>query len=170
MAFTAPYGDFDCKIEGNNKIEESITTSFNQSFARSFISNHGLGVRAICIQVDDVFEAHSRMINNGAKSVLDPVKVDIDNNGHIFSLAEVEIYGDVVLRLIDRHNVDKIFLPNYKMIPSIETEVNPFAFLNNCSDTDSLFGLKRFDHIVGNLWSLQPTVQILKQVTVSFYR
>lgn len=70
--------------------------------------------------------------------------------------AETVLYGDVVLRLVNSQNFSGKFLPNFADVAQREGQVKPFNY-----------GLKKFDHIVGNLWTLQPTMDNIKKATVS---
>lgn len=67
--------------------------------------------------------------------------------------AEVVLYGDVTLRLINTKNFRGKFLPNF-----IDVATN--------LDTKFDYGIKKFDHIVGNLFTLQPTMDHIKNMTV----
>lgn len=155
MIFTAPY---------SHEIKKYSNQSFTNPFpgydidiALSFLSKHGMGVRAIAIEVDDVNFAHGVMTEYGGVSHLNPTRViDEKGNGYI-DLAEVYLYGDVVLRLLDIKNFNGPFLPNFRSIEKNNLLPNPGFQLN--------YKLNRFDHIVGNLWSLQPRLNQIKSMT-----
>eukprot|EP01035_Chromulina_nebulosa_P017833 gene17833-23445_t len=123
FAFTAPY---------SNQLKNITNDSqFNSSYANDFIRNHGLAVRAVAIEVEDVYKSYETIISNGGISALEPRRIiDSNNRGH-YDIAEIKLYGDVVLRLISL----------------------------------SYFGIRSFDHIVGNLWSIQPTMAYLQNIT-----
>ena len=70
--------------------------------------------------------------------------------------AEINLYGDVILRLVNSQNYGGKFLPNFVNIKEKTGQLKAFDY-----------GLKKFDHIVGNLWTLQPTMDNIKKFTVS---
>lgn len=142
MLFSAPYNNL-------NSTKEGIIPGFHSDTATLFCQKHGLGVRAIAIEVDDVYTSYNTMIQNGGKSNLLPQCIR-DSDGYI-DIAEIFLYGDVVLRLINSKNYNGIFLPKFSPVSS--------------SKKTSTYGIERFDHIVGNLWSLQPTTSLLKTMT-----
>ncbi|CAI9782303.1 unnamed protein product [Fraxinus pennsylvanica] len=87
--FTAPYS---ASISAPSS---AAIPSFSASNHHSFTSTHGLAVRAIGIEVQDAFSAFSMAVSRGAKPISPPVVL---GNNEI-ALAEVHLYGDVVLRL-----------------------------------------------------------------------
>jgi 4-hydroxyphenylpyruvate dioxygenase len=155
MLFTAPYN-----ISSSSATSSATSSSSSSSLplpgfdclkASDFFIKHGLGVKAVCIEVNDVYQAYETIISNKGTSVLPPQRVN-DNDiakGYI-DIAEVSLYGDVVLRLINSAGFKGKFLPNFNDIN------NPL---------DNSYGLTRFDHIVGNLWALQPKMASLKEIT-----
>jgi len=147
MVFTAPYSA--------SQQRESPAThplpNYNTSFATHFITKHGLGVRAVAISVPDVLAAFNAMTPNGALTVLTPTRIiDQFGRGHA-DIAEVVLYGDTVLRLVNTQHFHGHFLPNFG-------DSNPL-------DCVGRFGLRRFDHIVGNVWSLKPHVNYIKRLS-----
>lgn len=157
MLFTAPY-----QQSSDQSSNSSSVPSFSRDRAVAFHLTHGLGVCAVAIEVDDVAASYKTLVSNGAKPVFAPnTCVDQAGRGHA-DFAEVELYGDVVLRLLNVDAFQGSFLPNFEdVMPAISS-------LKSTSGKNShigRFGLFRFDHIVGNLWSLQPRVQELVQQT-----
>lgn len=71
-------------------------------------------------------------------------------------LAEVVLYGDVVFRILSTKNFKGKFLPNFQDVVMNPDHVKKFDY-----------GIKKFDHIVGNLFTLQPTMDHIKNMTVS---
>jgi len=131
---------------------------YNPNDAMKFFQLHGLGVRAIGILVDNVQEAYSTMIANGAISSQPPYTI-IDKYGLGWSeMAEIQLYGDVVLRLINKDNYEGIFLPNFQDLADVSKD--------NMNQRGR-YGIERFDHIVGNVWSLPKTLEYMKSITVS---
>lgn len=170
MVFTAPYGDANNQASISTD-SHNIVSKYNQTFARNFIIKHGLAVRAICIEVRDVTKAYDNMISNGAVSVYEPSQISNTETGEMFQIAEISIYGDVVLRLISTNAKKNGFLPHYSAMPCNDISEIPYFLSNDNTQSTSndagLYGIRKFDHIVGNLWSLQPTTDLLKNITVS---
>lgn len=142
MLFSAPYNNL-------NATKDGIAPGFHSDTATLFFQKHGLGVRAIAVEVEDVFASYNIMTQNGGKSNIFPQCIR-DSDGYI-DIAEIFLYGDVVLRLINSKNYNGIFLPKFTPVSS--------------GARSPTYGIERFDHIVGNLWSLQPTTALLKSMT-----
>lgn len=83
----------------------------------------------------------------------------IDKNRELGSieLAEVVLYGDVVFRILSTKKFKGKFLPNFQ-----DVAINPDHKMRKFD-----YGIKKFDHIVGNLFTLQPTMDHIKNITVS---
>jgi 4-hydroxyphenylpyruvate dioxygenase len=130
--FTAPYA------HGVDAATASLP-SFSAPAARRFAADHGLAVRAIGLRVADAEDAFSASVAAGARPAFEPVELGLG-----FRLAEVELYGDVVLRYVSYpDSEDAPFLPGFENVS------NPGALD---------YGLRRFDHIVGNVPELAPWV------------
>jgi 4-hydroxyphenylpyruvate dioxygenase len=157
FVFTSPYGDINNAVT-YEKIR--CIPGFQPSLARDFIVRHGLGVRAVAIEVQNVTHAYEMLISNGGVSVLSPhiwEEDDEQNKGYV-SIAEVQLYGDTVLRLINLDHFHGTFLPYFQSMT-----------LSNKKKTPDMgfFGINRIDHVVGNLWELAPVVQRIQNMTVS---
>lgn len=150
MIFTAPYGDIGSK----NIIDSNANLKFDPSIARNFITNHGLGVRAIAIEVSNVQDAYDIILSRGGVSVTSPYTIN-DTMG-IAKIAEISLYGDTVLRLINTDSYHGEFLPGFSTIGNNKTINRDFHF-------------QRFDHIVGNVWELAPVRNYIKKITVNKY-
>lgn len=149
--FTAPYSP---TISSSSS--PSIPT-FDFSACRSFCFSHGLAVRSIAIEVEDAEHAFSSSVADGAKPSSPPTLLD----GRAV-LAEVQLYGDVVLRYISYKTEQEQggdsdpgswFLPGFE--PMDETSSYPLLD----------FGIRRLDHAVGNMPVLTPVVNYLKGFT-----
>lgn len=96
----------------------------------------------------DAAEAHQVAIANGGVSVVAPEEVNDKASGDKALLAEVQAYGDVVLRFVsgagDRHH-----LPGFV---SVERE-------------GPTFGLQRIDHCFGNVPDMSAVVQQIMAIT-----
>lgn len=152
MLFTAPY-----LIPGTSDLWNSSCSffpGFDAKTASNFTACHGLGVRAVAVEVDDVDESFRSIIAHGGKAVMSPrTMFDKNGRGHAV-VAEIVLYGDAVLRLINTDNFKGNFLPNFE--DTVDTRAQKVG----------RFGIQRFDHIVGNVWKLAPVVDYLKAITV----
>ncbi|KAK2377700.1 4-hydroxyphenylpyruvate dioxygenase [Trifolium repens] len=129
----------------------SIPT-FDATTCFSFSASHGLAVRAVAVEVDDAELAFTTSVNHGAIPASSPV--NLDNRG---KLAEVRLYGDVVLRYISYNNPNQN--PNNWFLPGFE----PVSESSSHSSLD--FGIRRLDHAVGNVPELSSAVNYLKEFT-----
>uniref|UniRef100_A0A0E0CG85 4-hydroxyphenylpyruvate dioxygenase n=1 Tax=Oryza meridionalis TaxID=40149 RepID=A0A0E0CG85_9ORYZ len=136
--FTAPYG-------GDGAATASIP-SFSAAAARRFAADHGLAVRAVALRVADAADAFRASVAAGARPAFQPADL-----GGGFGLAEVELYGDVVLRFVSYPDG-----PDAPFLPGFEGVSNPGA-------VD--YGLRRFDHVVGNVPELAPVAAYISGFT-----
>ena len=171
MLFTAPYG-LGTSREFPGK-SSSPFPGFDPSAVQQFHSKHGLAVKAVAIEVSDVQASFDAMIQNGGVSVTPPCEMRDElpllllqsdtttppPTTGVVKFAELTLYGDVILRLVDTSKYSGSFLPNFQSV----CEGN-LAKLQGRRGSNN-FGLTRFDHIVGNLWSLEPTLARLKAMT-----
>ena len=144
--FTAPYSPSLSAGETRTSATASIP-SFDHVSCRSFFSSHGLGVRAVAIEVEDAESAFSISVANGAVPSSPPNVL----NGAV-TIAEVKLYGDVVLRYVSYHNGAVNFLPGFESV----------------DDTSSFpldYGIRRLDHAVGNVPELGPALTYLAGFT-----
>jgi 4-hydroxyphenylpyruvate dioxygenase len=99
------------------------------------INNHGDGVKAIALMVDDATSAHYETTQRGGKSFMKPTTLK-DNDGEII-MSGIHTYGDTVHLFIERKNYKGCFMPGYR----------PWKSAFNPADT----GLQYVDHCVGNV-------------------
>ena len=109
-------------MSGNTEIEEHIT-------------KHGDGVKVIALWVDDATKAWEETTKRGAKSYMEPTKIE-DKNGVVIR-SGIHTYGDTVHVFVERKNYNGIFLPSFE---KWESSYNPEPI-----------GLKYIDHMVGNV-------------------
>ena len=109
-------------MSGNTEIEEHIT-------------KHGDGIKVIALWVDDATRAWEETTKRGAKSYMEPAKME-DENGLVIH-SGIHTYGDTVHVFIERKNYNGIFLPGFK---KWESTYKPEST-----------GLKYIDHMVGNV-------------------
>lgn len=178
MIFTSP----NLVTESNTK-KESITTlspsllnrkdipfsDFNTTASVDFVLRHGLGVRTIGIDVNDVLKSFQSITSHGGQPLIYPkmvaekdVKKSSSSDGYII-YCEILLYGDVVLRLIERKSYQGLFLPNYCSIDDETKNHHRNDMVQMTGWTD--FGLKRFDHIVGNVWNLSESESYVQNMT-----
>ena len=148
MLFTAPYNASSCPAAGPNA---ECFPGFKPETAHTFCLQHGLGVRAIAIEVSDVAASYASMMGSGGLGVLPPRTVRDSRGRGTMDIAEVSLYGDVVLRLVSTVGFTGAFLPNFEDVQRRRP--------------DGGYGITRFDHVVGNLWTLQPTISRIKRMT-----
>ncbi|KAM7251995.1 hypothetical protein ACFE04_023878 [Oxalis oulophora] len=143
--FTAPYSPSISTATATAAIP-----TFNHNVCQSFSTKHGLGVRAIALEVDDAAAAFNISVENGARPAAEPVVVG-DGGACI---AEVQLYGDAVLRYIsfngDKEKFSLSFMPRFEIIE----DYFPVDF-----------GIRRLDHAVGNVHELGSAVSYVKQFT-----
>eukprot|EP00804_Cyclotella_cryptica_P009673 CCRYP_011222-RA/>CCRYP_011222-RA protein AED:0.02 eAED:-0.02 QI:0/-1/0/1/-1/1/1/0/464 len=129
---------------------------YDAGFAHEFYSKHGLAVRAVGIAVENVTQAYLNAVENGAVSVLEPTVVPSHCGGKECAMAEIQLYGDVVLRFVnfvgEEQNDDEFQTldgsesSNTPFLPHLA----PYPLRNNRPN----YGLTRLDHTVGNVPNL----------------
>ncbi|XP_077244473.1 4-hydroxyphenylpyruvate dioxygenase [Tasmannia lanceolata] len=145
--FTAPYSPSICTLQSPPNYDTATLPSFSATTAHRFSASHGLAVRAIAIQVHDATSAFHVSVAHGAKPSTPPV----DLSGEA-TLAEVHLYGDVVLRYISFKNPN----PNFQFLPGFEA-------MESYQPLD--YGIRRLDHAVGNVADLAEAVAYVKGFT-----
>lgn len=139
---------------------------FSSKRINRFISQHGTGVGVVALTVSDVEASYASLLSGGARSVAQP-HIGSDKQGSVM-MAEVVLYGDTVLRLVDNSHFHGTFLPNFH-----DVEVN-----NNNKNSSSVFdvrrrvwrdfGLRKLDHVVGNVPNLASATKYIKRMTVRY--
>ena len=153
-----------------------------------FYSQHGLGVRAVGVEVKDATTAYQNAVANGAVGVLEPAIVPSfgntnGDNAQECHMAEVELYGDVVLHLVSFHTMEKQAensndATNNKDTTTIENKSNsqttptttPFLphlapYPQTSTTKKQTYGLTRLDHTVGNVPDLLATQTYIQSFT-----
>ena len=143
FVFTAPYG-----VESGGSRGEAPHPGHEGRAMMRFFEKHGLAARAVGVRVKDARAAYEEAVKRGARGVLAPTVLThtVDDGcvkgGQV--IAEIELYGDVVLRFVNATDgFDGDFLCNYSA-----TRDAP----------DVSYGLQRLDHAVGNVHDLIETV------------
>tara|TARA_B100002052_G_C15864971_1_gene591882 strand:+ start:343 stop:1482 length:1140 start_codon:yes stop_codon:yes gene_type:complete len=119
-----------------DKIRIILTTPMSgNTEIENHILKHGDGVKVIALWVDNATKAWEETTKRGAKSYMEPSKLE-DENGVVIR-SGIHTYGDTVHVFVERHNYDGIFLPGFE---KWDSTYNP-----------SSIGLKYIDHMVGNV-------------------
>jgi 4-hydroxyphenylpyruvate dioxygenase len=167
--FTAPYS--------SNASDASDTSApfphYNGQEAFDFICKHGQAVRAIGINVGDVEKSFNTLVERGAKPVTAPSRITDKSSLGYADYAEINIYGDVVLRLINTDNYEGRFFPNFADCEAVQKPTLLTSYQRDEGEGRESgaaselvdYGFVRFDHVVGNLWQLEPTLSQLKSIT-----
>jgi 4-hydroxyphenylpyruvate dioxygenase len=100
------------------------------------VQQHGDGVKAIALTVDDAEEAWRATTKRGAKSVQEPTRIS-DNDGEV-KLASIATYGETVHTFVERRQYRGVFLPGYVPVNKRDRVSRPA-------------GLLHIDHMVGNV-------------------
>jgi 4-hydroxyphenylpyruvate dioxygenase len=95
---------------------------------------HGDGVKAIGLRVRDVAAAMAAVRERGA-TVVQPATTIEDEHGRLRTGA-IRVYGDTIIRFVDRKDYKGVFAPNYVAMEGV---------------TGRSVGLAAIDHIVGNV-------------------
>jgi 4-hydroxyphenylpyruvate dioxygenase len=141
--------------------------NFSPAGAHQFFAKHGMAVRAVGLEVKDAQAAFDNSVSNGARPVMKPTFVPTchgqEKKGQTASgcyMAEVALYGDVVLRYLSFPDAESISSPNI-----------PLPFLPHLSPMEGkmaerkTFGLRRIDHAVGNVPNLFETLKEVSAFT-----
>lgn len=137
--------------QGDAKIVLSAPYSPSSEMA-SHQMIHGDGAKVIGLKVRDVETAWKESINRGARGIQPPTELK-DDHGSL-RVATIGTYGDVLHKFIERDNSSYTgpYLPSYE----------PLEYHIKRQDT----GVKRIDHIVGNVeWHhMDKTVEFYHSV------
>ncbi|KAJ0244924.1 4-hydroxyphenylpyruvate dioxygenase [Hirschfeldia incana] len=147
--FTAPYST---SLSSAGETPPTTTTASIPSFDHltySSFSSHGLGVRAVAVEVEDAESAFSISVLNGAVPSSPPILLN-----DAVTISEVKLYGDVVLRYVSYNKAvtSVFFLPSFE--PVEDTSSFPLDY-----------GITRLDHAVGNVPELGPALTYLASFT-----
>ncbi|MFM7721071.1 MAG: 4-hydroxyphenylpyruvate dioxygenase, partial [Sediminibacterium sp.] len=126
-----------------DKVRLILTTPLHPtSIIAEHVHQHGDGVKAIALTVNDAYDAYEQTVKRGAKPYMQP-KTMQDEHGEI-KMSGIHIYGDTVHLFIERKNYKGVFMPGFR---KHETNYQPTAV-----------GLKYIDHCVGNVgWNQMNT-------------
>jgi 4-hydroxyphenylpyruvate dioxygenase len=195
LLLTAPYsrarasspdeGDDSSNNDNQNNDDDEYDAprsmpNFSVEGAHAFFQKHGLAARAVGVEVADARVAFEESVARGAVPVLEPSflptcpaqlrassssKKNKNNSGCY--IAEVELYGDVVLRYVSfssKNNPDNEGTEGRDSDSSTNSSTNSSTttqpFLPHLApvETSTLresYGIYRIDHAVGNVHDLQ---------------
>lgn len=158
FAFTAPYSRRAPRAPAGPPPAGPLP-GYDQDAAYDFLNRHGLAVRAVGLLVDDAAAAYAAATAHGGVGVLPPTPLaecDEGANGAQDGkggagavIAEVKLYGDVVLRFVSGGHAGP-YLPGFAPTPGAP---------RRC------FGLRRLDHAVGNTHDLVETASYVAHMT-----
>ncbi|MET0635082.1 MAG: 4-hydroxyphenylpyruvate dioxygenase [Chitinophagaceae bacterium] len=135
-----------------NKLTFLLTTALRpEGVIAAHVAEHGDGVFAISLRVQDATSAWEETTSRGAKSYMEPRTLR-DEQGEVV-MSGIHTYGDTVHLFIERKNYQGDFLPGFRKWS------NP-----HFSPTDT--GLLYVDHCVGNVdWNqMNPWVSFYQDV------
>lgn len=120
-----------------HKLTFVLTTSLRtHNPIADHVYQHGDGVKALALRVDDASDAWQQTTRRGAKSYLEPTTLT-DEGGQVV-LSGIHTYGDTVHLFVERNHYQGAFMPGF------QTWHNP-----NFAPGDT--GLLYVDHCVGNV-------------------
>jgi len=134
-----------------NKLTFVLTTPMHpDNPIADHIYEHGDGVKAIALKVEDATSAWNETTKRGGKSFMEP-KTLTDDDGEVV-MSGIHTYGDVVHLFIERENYRGAFMPGFR---KWESSYKP-------KET----GLLYCDHCVGNVgWNqMNPWVKFYEDV------
>jgi len=137
FAFTAPYSTTTPKEGSTPPVDW-----YDQNQAYEFLKRHGMAVRALALRVADAEAAFLASLQNGARAVQPATRLVDSATGTSCTVAEVQLYGDVVLRYMSGDFKGPYF-PGYVSVESGPTVT---------------YGIQRLDHAVGNVPDLIQAV------------
>lgn len=126
-----------------------------------FIGAHGTAVRAIALEVDDCAAAYAACLSNGGRAVRPPQRATrADGAVGEVEYAEVELYGDVVLRLLSEPDTAPDSVPpaggaagdSLRLLAGYRAQPQP---ADPPPAADRIAPMLRIDHVVGNVPSLR---------------
>jgi 4-hydroxyphenylpyruvate dioxygenase len=119
-----------------HKLRFVLTTSLRAGTpVAGHVAQHGDGVKAIALIVNDAQKAWTETTKRGAKSWLEPEQL-ADENGTL-GMSGIRLYGDTVHLFIDRSRYSGVFMPGFRKWES--------------GFESSSTGLLYVDHCVGNV-------------------
>jgi 4-hydroxyphenylpyruvate dioxygenase len=163
LLLTAPYsqamassGDAAPKTGNSDAPAPNSLPSFSVDGAHAFFQKHGLAAKAIGLEVLDAQTAFENAVANGANPVLETTFVPAclgqkDQSTAGCNMAEVSIYGDVVLRFVSFSGEGAQKAERVPFLPHLSPTSGKIA-------EKETYGIYKIDHAVGNVPDLQETL------------
>ena len=98
------------------------------------IKRHGDGVGVIALTVEDARKAFASTVERGAEAAVEPTASE-DADGPMVE-SGIKVYGETILKFVERGNYRGVFAPGFEP---------------RSSSSGGVVGLRRIDHIVGNV-------------------
>ncbi len=136
MGLSTGVRDRESYVLAQDKIRLVLTTPLiGNTEIGIHIDQHGDGVKAIALWVDDAEKSFQETTKRGAEVVFEPI-IESDSFGSV-KRAAIKTYGDTIHIFVERKDYKGTFLPNFKAW--------------NPSYQPASIGLKYIDHCVGNV-------------------
>ncbi|AFZ13031.1 4-hydroxyphenylpyruvate dioxygenase [Crinalium epipsammum PCC 9333] len=100
------------------------------------VQKHGDAIAVIALEVPDAVAAYQESTKRGAVSAISPT--DAEDESGILRYSAIHVYGDVLIKFVERHNYSGVFVPGFQRRYKVIANNNKI-------------GLKHIDHIVGNV-------------------
>ncbi|MCM2532046.1 4-hydroxyphenylpyruvate dioxygenase [Neobacillus pocheonensis] len=113
-----------------------------------FVKKHGEGVKDVALLVDDVEKAFHAAVERGA--IVHAAPFELNDDKGVVKKAVLGTYGDTIHTLIERKNYQGTFMPGFE----------PLHMYLPIEDA----GLIGFDHVVGNVESMEEWVEYYSKV------
>ena len=171
LLLTAPYSKARASSDEGDSNDDATEYDaplplphFSVQGAHDFFQKHGLAARAVGVEVVDARVAFEASVQKGAIPVLEPsflptcpaqLRASSNKGDSGCYIAEVELYGDVVLRYVSFPKTE-----NANTVASSNGNALTQPFLPHLApvETSTLresYGIYRIDHAVGNVHDLQ---------------
>jgi len=179
LVFTAPYGappvdgDAPSPLPSVDGDAPSPLPSWGAFDARNFFARHGTAVRAVGVEVRDCLAAYDAAVAGGGRIACPPAFVPfcrgVDGGAGLGKyVAELELYGDTVLRLVGPVVAD-LGGGSYEEIEDPDPTLPFLPHLNPVSGSildegGGKYGIRRLDHCVGNVPDMQLVLKYMRSM------
>ena len=119
--------------QGNIRLVLSTGLSPDYLISQSATA-HGDAIAVIALEVPDAVSAYRETTKRGAKGAIPPTE-ERDERG-IFRYAAIHVYGEILLKFVERSNYRGVFAPGFQPREKANTQG---------------VGLTHIDHVVGNV-------------------
>ncbi len=119
--------------QGNIRFVISSALGSEHAIAKSVLK-HGDTIAVVALEVVDVVSIYKHAVGGGAVGIIPPTEQESEHG--VLRYAAIRIFGDTMIKFIDRSDYAGVFAPGF--VPRAST-------LTNAA------GLKGIDHVVGNV-------------------